>query len=809
MAKSPEISSSAPLPIDRARFTDAIRESYSHIYLIAYSVARDADTADDLAQETFLRAWLKLDTLKDGRLLEPWLARIVRNLAWQWHRTGRTRSRVLPLIPLEDIAVEPTDTNAATPRDKAAESERMQQLHDAVMALPDDMRETVLLHYADGISASEIARLTGEAPSTITRRLSRSHDQLRSLLEGSNARPLAGLRPGAASVAKSVAIVGAAAGLPAAGRAELIFAVSDTPLPPSPAGHFSPTHTGASAMKVSGAKLGFAKIAAAVLIAGAAVGGGTYLKSSFSANADGASKSSPYDQDTVKISRSGGQENGNEDFILRAANPGSIDSEKSLPRDPRRRALAAAAARIPDKTKISTESAVQNTTSDSAATSASIATITGVIRDKVTSQPIANALVRAALGAPDMRGVREDLNKKSFPETHTDSAGRYTFELALNDGTTSVALDAFSPGYRSLAGTFMSGGDFTAANIPVSPGETITKDVLLPAAMYVAARVIDETGKPLRDVRVKGTIDHDNGGMAFIANAITDKNGEFQLFDYPPSAQKEEDHITAGMIELKRDDLVTTHVKDVYSIAEPQRHDLQIVMSAGTHITGQLLTASGEPATSVPLHIQYGAEYRGERRDISTDLSGNFELAGLPPGKAKLYARSMQIHQVLRTEIELPTSNTLTLQMVSMPAVDTSDAIDLLGMKLINNNEQLTDAYQLYKTTGVLVLDAGTARAKFDGEASEASLAEGSLIFLVGDKRISSLRDLATEIVRVNNMEKPKTWIDEGYKGYVRFAFNWPKEFGNFASTQYMHVTPEDIAGLEAYLEAHPGPGGR
>ena len=44
-------------------------------------------------------------------------------------------------------------------------------LTQAVMALPDDLRQAVLLHYAEGMTPSDIARLNGEAPSTVTRRL--------------------------------------------------------------------------------------------------------------------------------------------------------------------------------------------------------------------------------------------------------------------------------------------------------------------------------------------------------------------------------------------------------------------------------------------------------------------------------------------------------------------------------------------------------------------------------------------------------------------------------------------------------------
>src|SRR5690606_21465890 len=102
------------------------------------AIVRNPDMAEDISQETFLRAWLKRDMIKEpATMLQPWLLRIATNLSLQWLRTGQTRSRLLPLIPMEEMTVEPADNTAPDPRQAAGQTEQRTQLADAVMALPD------------------------------------------------------------------------------------------------------------------------------------------------------------------------------------------------------------------------------------------------------------------------------------------------------------------------------------------------------------------------------------------------------------------------------------------------------------------------------------------------------------------------------------------------------------------------------------------------------------------------------------------------------------------------------------------------
>ncbi len=263
-------------------YTAATRRYYGRVYLSTLAMVRQPEMAEDIAQETFLRAWLRRDTIKDPHLpLQPWLIRIARNLAIDWLRTGQQRSRVLPLISIEELSVEPADNTNPNPRQSAGQAEQHNQLTHAVMALPEDLRQAVLLHYAEGLTPSDIARLNGEAPSTVTRRLDKARQLLRQHIESGLAANLAAsvqqLRPRPAGLQRSLGIATAAAALPAATHARLLQLVSDTPPPPL----IDPVTSAATAapikepilMKSIIAKAGAAKLLAAAAIV---LGGGLY-----------------------------------------------------------------------------------------------------------------------------------------------------------------------------------------------------------------------------------------------------------------------------------------------------------------------------------------------------------------------------------------------------------------------------------------------------------------------------------------------------------------------------------------------------
>ena len=85
---------------DQAAFAEIVRHFQRPIYRVAYALTRNASDADDLAQETFVRAYQAIGRFRAGEPLYPWLSRIAVNLTYSLFRRRKRRpeTSIEPLV---------------------------------------------------------------------------------------------------------------------------------------------------------------------------------------------------------------------------------------------------------------------------------------------------------------------------------------------------------------------------------------------------------------------------------------------------------------------------------------------------------------------------------------------------------------------------------------------------------------------------------------------------------------------------------------------------------------------------------------
>lgn len=220
---------------DGDAYTELVKLYYGRVYAVALARVRVPEVAEELAQDVFVRAYLHATTLRDPALLPAWLMSITRNLAVTWIVQARRKSRILPLIALGPGHTEIPATGQPSARDECVDRNMREHLNEAIAELPEDMREIVLLHYAEEVSRIEIARLLNVHASTVTRRLEQAVAMLRTRL-GVEAKPEAvrPLRPRKAAAATACALVAALAGMSKPARAELIALAASDGVAPAP-----------------------------------------------------------------------------------------------------------------------------------------------------------------------------------------------------------------------------------------------------------------------------------------------------------------------------------------------------------------------------------------------------------------------------------------------------------------------------------------------------------------------------------------------------------------------------------------------
>jgi len=139
---------------------------------LARVLVRDVAVADDVAQDAWLLAIQHAPT--DARPLRPWLRRVVLNVVRMRHRSTSRRDA-------REAAIEQADV--PTPADLVEHVELQRAVADEVSTLAEPYRSTVLFHFVEGLSSSEIARRLGVPDGTVRRRLKVAIDQLRERLQ--------------------------------------------------------------------------------------------------------------------------------------------------------------------------------------------------------------------------------------------------------------------------------------------------------------------------------------------------------------------------------------------------------------------------------------------------------------------------------------------------------------------------------------------------------------------------------------------------------------------------------------------------
>ena len=132
---------------DREAFGQLIERHFGLVHTIAFARLGEREAAEDLAQEVFLRAFLCLDQLRETERFVSWLAQITRNLAINWIRSRRRSSRLVRMVPLEGMPGHVADTRVQGVVEAMASQDESRALQEAILHLPPDLREVVMLHW--------------------------------------------------------------------------------------------------------------------------------------------------------------------------------------------------------------------------------------------------------------------------------------------------------------------------------------------------------------------------------------------------------------------------------------------------------------------------------------------------------------------------------------------------------------------------------------------------------------------------------------------------------------------------------------
>jgi len=194
----------------REEFVEQAMQYASHLYPVALRMTRNRADAEDLVQETYLKAWRSFATFHEGTNLRAWLFRIMTNTFINNYRAKQRRPEEEGLEKVEDLYLyKRLNTFDQSRMSASAEDQMMDLFPDediraALEELPEVFRMPVLLADVEGFSYKEIADILDVPIGTVMSRLSRGRKAMhKSLYEYAVRRGLTQSLAGDASTTQS------------------------------------------------------------------------------------------------------------------------------------------------------------------------------------------------------------------------------------------------------------------------------------------------------------------------------------------------------------------------------------------------------------------------------------------------------------------------------------------------------------------------------------------------------------------------------------------------------------------------------
>jgi RNA polymerase sigma-70 factor (ECF subfamily) len=162
---------------DHAAFESLIRMHQRMIHSLTFRMTGSLADGEDLAQQTFLRAYEQLGSFRGGAKFSSWLYRIAVNTCLNWRRREMRRRQ------LHAAWADNSSRQRAEPAHPADENDLGRRVQEALMKLPAKQRAAMVLTVYDGFNHAEAARILGCSETTVSWRIFAARNKLKRWLK--------------------------------------------------------------------------------------------------------------------------------------------------------------------------------------------------------------------------------------------------------------------------------------------------------------------------------------------------------------------------------------------------------------------------------------------------------------------------------------------------------------------------------------------------------------------------------------------------------------------------------------------------
>ncbi len=164
---------------DENAFTRLVKKYQKSVHALAWRKVDDFHTAEELTQDTFLKAYQKLSTLKNPNQFAGWLYVIADRLCIDWHRKQKPSMESLETTSGEEIEESSYRHYEDEQREEASAEHRQRHIRSLLEKLPESERTVVTLHYLGEMTYKAISEFLGVSPNTVKSRLQRARNRLK------------------------------------------------------------------------------------------------------------------------------------------------------------------------------------------------------------------------------------------------------------------------------------------------------------------------------------------------------------------------------------------------------------------------------------------------------------------------------------------------------------------------------------------------------------------------------------------------------------------------------------------------------
>jgi len=167
---------------DKTAFSRLIEQYYKNIYRYAYQCTGNHQDADDICQETFLRALDNIRDLKDGKRFKGWIFKIASNLSRKRIKSVKFEKNMITSTSV-DFLPQRSENKVTQPFENLSVKEKAVIIQDELRKMPEHIRMTTILVLIEGLTQKETAEVLNRSESAVSRDMDIGKDWLRQRLQ--------------------------------------------------------------------------------------------------------------------------------------------------------------------------------------------------------------------------------------------------------------------------------------------------------------------------------------------------------------------------------------------------------------------------------------------------------------------------------------------------------------------------------------------------------------------------------------------------------------------------------------------------